>query len=149
MLPLAGRNPYRPYYKTAFARVCVRPPLPAAPSPSLAVRIPPEVGRNGLTPLIAAELRASPVGATFQVGTMDVAASRLIKQSAPRTFWSRPTAAWAVSNSREGFALHMCSTLWRFSRPRLPCGWQIQAIVPLALFRGRDTWHHKVSAAFV
>jgi hypothetical protein len=70
-----------------------RPPLPAAPSPSLAVRIPLEVGPNGLTQLIAVELRASPVGATFPVGTMDVAASALLRQSAPRTFWSRPPAS--------------------------------------------------------
>jgi hypothetical protein len=45
-----------------------RPPLPAVPSPSLAVRIPREVGLNGLTQLTTAELRASPVGATLPVG---------------------------------------------------------------------------------
>jgi len=96
-----------------------RPPLPAAPSPFLAVRIPREVGLNGLTQLIAVELRASPVGATFPVGTLDVAAGAHLRQSAPRTFWSRPPASWAVSNSREGFALCLCSTLWLFPRPLL------------------------------
>jgi hypothetical protein len=45
-----------------------RPPLPAVPSPSLAVRIPREVGLNGLTQLTTAELRASPVGARLPVG---------------------------------------------------------------------------------
>jgi len=97
----------------------LRPPLPVAPSPSLTVRIPHEVGYNGLTQLTTVELRASPVGARLPVGTMDVAACRLLRQSAPRTFWSRPPASWAVSNSREGFALCFCSTLWRFSRPLL------------------------------
>jgi hypothetical protein len=45
-----------------------RPPLPAVPSPSLTVRIPPEVGHNGLTQLTAVELRASLVGARLPVG---------------------------------------------------------------------------------
>jgi len=45
-----------------------RPPLPAVPSPSLTVRIPREVGHNGLTQLTTVELRASPVGATLPVG---------------------------------------------------------------------------------
>jgi len=97
-----------------------RPPLPAVPSPSLTVRIPLEVGHNGLTQLTAVELRASPVGATFPVGTVDVAVGLALRQSAPRTVWSRPPASWAVSNSREGFALCLCSTLWRFSRPLPP-----------------------------
>ncbi len=46
----------------------LRPPLPAAPSPFLAVRIPREVGHNGLTQLTTVELRASPVGARLPVG---------------------------------------------------------------------------------
>jgi hypothetical protein len=46
----------------------LRPPLPAVPSPSLAVRIPRAVGHNGLTQLTAVELRASPVGARLPVG---------------------------------------------------------------------------------
>jgi hypothetical protein len=95
-------------------------PTPAAPSPSLAVRIPPQVGHNGLTQLTTVELRASPVGATLPVGSTDVAACRPLRQSAPPTFWSRPPASWAVSNSREGFALCLCSTLWRFPGPLLP-----------------------------
>jgi hypothetical protein len=45
-----------------------RPPLPAAPSPSLTVRIPHDMGHNGLTQLTTAELRASPVGARLPVG---------------------------------------------------------------------------------
>ncbi len=53
-------------------------------------------------------------------GAKDVAACRHLRQSAPRTFWSRPPASWAVSNSREGYALHICSTLWRFPGPLLP-----------------------------
>src|SRR5512136_1138182 len=74
-----------------------RPPLPAAPSPSLTVRIPLEVEHNGLTQLTAVELRTSSVGARLPVGTMDVAAWLALRQSAPRTFWSRPPASWAVS----------------------------------------------------
>ncbi len=44
-----------------------RPPLPAAPSPSLTGGIPLDAGHNGLTQLTAVEVRASLVGARLPV----------------------------------------------------------------------------------
>lgn len=93
------------------------PPLPATPSPFLAVRIPLWVGGIGLTQLTVKRdtnrlgWRLSPGG------NAGVAASHVLWQSAPRTFWLQLVSLFSCSLLTRCTTLHVRSPFRLFPRP--------------------------------
>jgi hypothetical protein len=151
--PVGSRHPFRLGLSAVAARSAplqgdlrfFRPRLPSAPSPSLAVGLPPRWGASGLPSCRSRRIRIGSVGVCAPVGVLDVVV--LIRRRAIRPTYLLVTACqpfWPFRSHEALATLHLRSTFRSFPSPPPPQGWQRSDRCPRSFARRITPSHVRV-----